>query len=121
MAGEITLKQVSFEPDEVILQPDQPCQGAFLIESGKVEIYRMAGERKVVVAVLGRGDIFGEMALVDHVPHVRCVRAVEATDCLLISRAQYEDLLATTPPIMKLILTRVVRKLRRTTDVAFGR
>ena len=52
MAGEMKLKQVSFEPDEVILQPDQPCQGAFLIESGKVEIYRMAGERKVVVAVL---------------------------------------------------------------------
>lgn len=119
--GAMRLKQVSFEPDEIILEPDQPCQGAFLIEAGKVEVYRMAGDRKVVVAVLGKGDIFGEMALVDHAPHVRYVRALEGTDCLLIARDQYEELLASTPPIMKLILTRVVRKLRRTTDVAFGR
>ena len=115
------LRQVSFEPDEIIVEPGQPCVGAFLIESGRVEVSRMAGDRKVVVAVLGKGEIFGEMALVDHVAHARTVRALEGTDCLLISRAQYEALLADTPPIMKLILTRVVRKLRKTTDLAFGR
>jgi len=115
------LKQVSFDQEEVILKPDQPCQGAFLIEAGRVEVYRMSGGRKVVVAVLGKGDVFGELALADHVPHARYVRALEDTDCLLISREQYEELLAQTPPIMKLFLLRVVRKLRKTTDVAFGR
>lgn len=115
------LRQLSFDPDEIILEPGQPCVGAFLIERGKVEVSRIAGERKIVVAVLGKGDIFGEMALVDHVPHARTVRALEGTDCLLISRAQYEELLAETPPIMKLFLARVVRKLRKTTDLAFGR
>ncbi len=115
------LKQLSFDAEELILEPGQPCVGAFLIERGKVEISRMAGDRKVVVAVLGKGDIFGEMALVDQVPHARTVRALEGTDCLLISRAQYDALMADTPPIMKLFLSRVVRKLRKTTDLAFGR
>ena len=115
------LRQLSFNPDEIIVEPGQPCVGAFLIESGRVEVSRMSGDRKIVVAVLGKGEIFGEMALVDHVPHIRTVRALEGTDCLLISRAQYEALLEGTPPVIKLILARVVRKLRKTTDLAFGR
>lgn len=117
----VKLRQLTFHPDEVIVEPGQPCVGAFLIEAGRVEVYRMAGDRRVVVAVLGKGEIFGEMALVEHLPHARYVRALELTDCLLISRAQYDALLAETPPIMKLFLSRVVRKLRKTTDLAFGR
>ena len=37
------------------------------------------------------------------------------------AREQYEAMIAQTPPILKLILTRVVRKLRKTTEVTFGR
>jgi len=115
------LKQLLFAADEQILEPGQPCQGAFLIEAGKVEVYRRSGERKVVVAVLGKGDIFGELALIDHVAHIRYVRALEPTECLLISRAQYEAMAEQTPALMKLIVARVVRKLRRTTELAFGK
>ena len=46
------LRQVLFETGEIIVRPGQPCQGAFLIEDGKVDVYRMAGDRKIVVATL---------------------------------------------------------------------
>lgn len=115
------LRRAFFEAETVITRPDQPCQGAFLIEAGRVEIFRMAGDRKVVMAVLGKGEIFGEMALVENAPHAHFARAVEGTDCLLIPRGQYEAALEQTPAIVKLILTRVVRKLRKTTGLAFGR
>lgn len=115
------LRQLSFEAGDIVVEPGQPCVGAFLIEAGKVEVYRKAGDRKVVVATLGKGEIFGEMALIDHVPHARFVRALEYTQCLLISRDQYEAMIEQTPPILKLFLTRVVRKLRKTTEVTFGR
>ncbi len=114
------LRQVMFERGEIIVEPDQPCQGAFLIESGKVEIYRMAGERRIVVATLGKGEIFGEMALVSGTAHARYVRAQERTSCLVISTEQYKALLEETPAIMQLFLSRVVRKLRRTTALTFG-
>lgn len=119
--GGLRLRELVLEAGEIAVEPGQPCRGAFLIEDGKVEVYRKSGERKIVVAVLGRGDIFGEMALVEGVPHVRWVRALEPTTCLLISREQFAALQADTPPIVRLFLARVVRKLRRTTDVAFGR
>ena len=115
------LKQLYFDAGEVLFEQGEPCRGAFLIEEGKVEVYRKSGERKVVVAQLGKGEIVGEMALVDHVAHIRNARAMEPTHCLLISPEQYAALVEQTPPIMKLILARVVRKLRRTTDIAFGK
>lgn len=117
----VKLRQVSFDAKTIITQPDQPCQGAFLIEAGRVEIYRLSGDRKIVMAILGKGEIFGEMALIEHLPHANYARALEATDCLLISRAQYEVLFEQTPPIVKLLLTRTVRKLRKATGLAFGR
>tara|TARA_Y100000588_G_C13841862_1_gene748169 strand:- start:124 stop:504 length:381 start_codon:yes stop_codon:yes gene_type:complete len=117
----IKLSQMFFEMGEIILKPEMPCQGAFLIEAGSVEVYRMVGDRKIVVAILGRGEIFGEVAMVENVPHVRYVRALEGTDCLMITNSQYQALYEKTPPIMKLFLARVVRKLRKTTDITFGK
>jgi CRP/FNR family transcriptional regulator, cyclic AMP receptor protein len=61
------------------------------------------------------------MALVGGVEHVRYVQAREPTSCLVISSKQYEELVKDTPPMMQLLLSRVVRKLRRTTDIAFGK
>ena len=115
------LRQVMFEKDELIIEPGQPCKGAFLIEEGKVEIFRASGGRGIVVASLGKGEIFGEMALVGGSEHVRYVRARERTSCLVISVEQYKVLIEDTPPIMRLFLARVVRKLQRTTDLAFGK
>jgi len=117
----LKLQQLFFDAAEVIVEPGMECVGAFLIEDGVVEVYRMSGDRKIVVATLGKGDIFGEMALVDDVPHVRYVRARENTTCLLITKEQYAALYQDTPAVMKLFLMRVVRKLRKTTDIAFGK
>ena len=117
----IKLSQMFFEMGEIILEPKMPCQGAFLIEAGSVEVYRMVGDRKIVVAILDKGEIFGEVAMVDNVPHVRYVRALEGTSCLMITNSQYRTLYDQTPAIMKLFLARLVRKLRKTTDIAFGK
>ena len=115
------LQQVMFENNQIIVEPGEPSQGAFLIEEGKVEVYRTVGDRKIVVATLGKGEIFGEMALVGEAEHARYVEARARTSCLVISREQYQTLLEETPPIMRLFLSRVVRKLRRTTELAFGK
>jgi CRP/FNR family transcriptional regulator, cyclic AMP receptor protein len=115
------LQQVMFEAGDVIVEPGQACKGAFLIEDGKVEVFRSSGGRTIVVASLGKGEIFGEVALVGGSEHVRYVQARERTSCLVISVEQYQALIEDTPPIMRLFLARVVRKLRRTTDLAFGK
>ena len=115
----IELAKLSFGANDIILEAGAACKGAFLIESGLVEVYRDVDQRRVVIAQLGKGEIFGELAVIDDVPHAH--PAIQDTQCLLITPAQYQELFANTPGIMKLFLSRVVRKLRMTTDTTFGK
>ena len=117
----IELAKLSFGANDIILEAGAACKGAFLIESGLVEVYRDVDQRRVVITQLGKGEIFGELAVIDDVPHAHHVRAIQDTQCLLITPAQYQELFANTPGIMKLFLSRVVRKLRMTTDTTFGK
>jgi CRP/FNR family cyclic AMP-dependent transcriptional regulator len=66
----------------------------FLILEGKVRISRnLAGMGEEALAVLGPGEAFGEMSLIDDVP--RSADAVVHEDCrlLVITREAFEDLL----------------------------
>lgn len=60
------LHQIMFEPKVMIVEPGQTGKGDFLIESSKGKVYRRVGECQIPIAILGKGDIFGEMALVDN-------------------------------------------------------
>jgi len=66
----------------------------YLILEGKVRISRnLAGMGEEALAVLGPGEAFGEMSLIDDVP--RSADAVVHEDCrlLVITREAFEDLL----------------------------
>jgi CRP-like cAMP-binding protein len=117
----MTLETRLFAPGEVILKPGQKCIGLYLVEEGKVEVFRYAHDRRVVVSVLGKGDVFGEMALIGETDHIRFVSAVDDVSCLFLSKAQYYELFEQSPVLIRVLLKRIIRKLRRTTDIAFGK
>lgn len=53
----------------------------FLIRKGSVSVYRQIEGKKLELALLGPGDLFGEMAITGHVP--RNASAVCQSDCIL--------------------------------------
>ena len=54
-----------FAPGEVIFREGEAGDVAYIVEEGRVEISSLVNGRKHVMAVLGAGDLFGEMALID--------------------------------------------------------
>ncbi len=69
--------------DEVVRQGD-PGTSLYVIRSGEVEVaLEREGRSPKRVAVLGRGEYFGEIALVESVPRTASVRAL--VDCELLS------------------------------------
>lgn len=70
----------------------QPAEAAFIVLRGAVEIVAARDGRERRMAVLGPGQIFGYMSLIEHGPHGSAARVREAAILLEMRRAQFEAL-----------------------------
>lgn len=103
----------SFEAREAIVQEKGRPAGFFVIASGKVEVVRGAeGEKPQVLATLGPGDFFGEMALFEGQARSATVRALEDTECLAMTAWDFRAELSGDAEIAMAVLETVVRRLR---------
>ncbi|PHS79787.1 MAG: hypothetical protein COB59_00325 [Rhodospirillaceae bacterium] len=88
---------------------------AYLVIQGTIEIYRTLGDKKTHLAVVGTGEIIGEMALVDNQPRVASAMALEDTILVCISQKNLQERiakLAKRDTVMHLLLKTMVRRLR---------
>jgi CRP/FNR family cyclic AMP-dependent transcriptional regulator len=90
----------------------------YLIESGKVRICMQAKDgHEVTLAKLGRGDFFGEMALLDG--ERRSADAVVAEDArlALLSREHFLSFMRSSPDVALEMLTALANRLRHTDEL----
>ncbi len=101
--------------DYLLREGDAPTC-CFLVERGRVEVLleRAGGDR--VLATLGPGEIVGEMALIDRAPRTASVRACEASVLLPITAEHLTKRLAASDPVLQLVLSTVLDRLRATLD-----
>jgi nucleotide-binding universal stress UspA family protein len=110
----------AYQPGEVIVREGEQTAGCFIILTGQVEVVKDVDTAKsTVLARLGPGEIFGEMAMIDDHPRSATVRAIEATECVGLRRSDFMAELQRTPEIAVHMLPVLVRRLReaRTTAV----
>jgi NADH:ubiquinone reductase (H+-translocating) len=88
-----------FEPGEIIINKGEIGRELFIVKTGEVEVFQPAANAgtEAQVAVLTRGDVFGERALIDDTPRTASVRARSAVDVLVISRADFTALVCQFP------------------------
>ncbi|MEP7041645.1 MAG: EAL domain-containing protein [Dokdonella sp.] len=97
--------------DIIFAEGDAPL-GAFLIESGRIEISTMQfGERRVL-GELGPGMLLGEMAVIDDSPRTATARAL--SDCQLtpIDSDQFAERLAAADPVVRALLMSQLTRYR---------
>jgi ATP-binding cassette subfamily B protein len=92
-----------FVTGENIFREGDPADRFHVIARGVTEVIRANGQGEDVVAHLEDGDFFGEMALLDDAPRNATVRAVTPTLTLSLDRAQFEDLLRTSPDAAEIV------------------
>ena len=98
MDRQITMS--SCESGRIFYMPEDTGEVLFLLKKGRVQLYRISPNgKKLVVATLGPGTIFGEMSLVGQGMHNTFAEAVD--DCLLcvMSRADVERLMSEKPSV----------------------
>lgn len=77
-----------FYKGDTIFEKGAPSHNAYYIEEGKVEIFVSEGNHRLSLAMLEKGEIFGEMGLINPGPRSASVKAVE--DCVLMVISQHE-------------------------------
>ena len=100
-----------FHASDVIFRQGDPGLNFFVIEEGEVEILRQAGlpagqagsNEDKVLAVLGPGDFFGEMALLENRPHNASVRARTHVRLLVLGNELFHHMTAALTPLKQLL------------------
>lgn len=86
----------------------------YFIVSGWVKVRRLYGENAVTIAILGRGDFFGEMAILDESPRSTDVLALSDVKLLSVSAQRFIQTLFKDPQLHHRMLQLMVRRLRQT-------
>jgi CRP/FNR family cyclic AMP-dependent transcriptional regulator len=101
-----------FQPGAVVISEGDTGLGLFIVVSGRVEVSKGTGEDAVRLAVMERGDLLGEMALIDDQPRSASAVALEPTRCLLITRNSFQTLTAKDPEIAWCLLPTLAERIR---------
>lgn len=102
-----------FPAGSVIFEEGDLGNEMFIIQSGQVRISRLAGDQVRELAVLEKGDFFGEMALIEEVPE-RSATASAITDVevLELRSADFDSLLRRKPEIAVRMMMKLSERLR---------
>jgi Cyclic nucleotide-binding domain/FHA domain len=100
----------TFSKDDVIVVEGSQTSDAYIIERGTVEVFRTEPVEQRL-AVLGRGEIFGEMALITEQLRSASVRALEEVHVTVIDREAFLVALRTNPeavlPVFRVMCERI--------------
>ncbi len=95
-----------------IFEQGQPGDFAYMIDNGYVEISTTTAGKKHILATLGQGEIFGEMAILDGRSRSATATAMHETTLIPIAAKQLLDEVDHGSPITRLILTAAMNRLR---------
>jgi hypothetical protein len=103
---------VEVKQGEEILVEGETGREMYIIEEGRVEIFRKAGAAERSLRVLEAGDFFGEMGLLDDQPRGASARAATDARLLLIDHTTFDQMLRQYPEVSIRIMRSLCQRLR---------
>lgn len=104
---------ISFESEECILREGEPGQGLYIIQSGRVKIFKHSpAGREMIISVLESGDSFNEVPIFDQQENPANVGAVLETKTWLIDALALRTVIADHPEAAQKIIINLSQNLR---------
>jgi CRP-like cAMP-binding protein len=101
-----------FPKGTILFHEGDPGREMFIIQKGKVRVRKKVGAGEKVLAELGDGEFFGEMALLEGLSRSATVETVEDSKILVVSPEAFETLLKGNHEIALKMLKRMASRLR---------
>ena len=114
-------RERAYPKNSVIVFEDDPGDALFVVKTGQVKVVLIGEDgREVILSVLGKGDFFGEMSLIDDQPRSAHVIAMEDSRLLVLYRDDFRRCMERTPRIALGLLQALSRRLRSADDKIGG-
>ena len=111
-------KRRAFRSGEVIFHRDDPGQVLYMIKEGKVKICIISPDgQEISLAVFGKGECFGEFALLDGLPRSADAIALEKVECYTLQRSDFHNAIMKNPKIAISVLEALTKRLRNTDNM----
>lgn len=102
-----------FHAGQIIFSEGDAGDMAYVVESGKVTIFKTVNGQKVTLGQIGANGVFGEMALIDNEPRMASAMAAEDTVCLVVPMAALKSQIGKTPDLVILVLETLLHDIRK--------
>ena len=108
------VREKSYPKGSVILFEDDPGDALFIVRSGRVKVVLLAEDgREVILSLLGVGEYFGELSLIDDQPRSAHVIAMEESSLLVLHRDDFRRRVESSPNVAWALLQELSHRLRR--------
>ncbi|HEX3019956.1 MAG TPA: cyclic nucleotide-binding domain-containing protein [Chitinispirillaceae bacterium] len=101
-----------YKAGEVLFEEGSTGRELFIVQEGRVGVYKDTADGKVELAVIEKGGIIGEMALLDDLPRSATVKALSDAKALVINQSFFQSVFKATPVWLQSIVKIVVSRLR---------
>lgn len=109
---EPTADLIRFYPkDTMIFSECQRGAEMFIIQEGKVKITKVVNGEEVTLAVLKKGDMFGEMALIENKPRSASAVADEECRLMTVNRKNFDQMVSTQSQLITKLTTTLAERL----------
>ena len=110
----------TFQDGQIIFQEGTHGDWIYVIEEGSVEISKKMRGRRVVIEILPRGEIFGEMAFISKMPRTATATAIGETTVGIIDRDYYDHEFNKMPDDFRQVFNTVAARLKKATDAVIA-
>ncbi|MEA2011772.1 MAG: cyclic nucleotide-binding domain-containing protein [Verrucomicrobiota bacterium] len=102
-----------FTPGQFLMQEGDYAEEAYAILRGKLEVLQDRNGTPVSLAIIGDGDIVGEMSLLNNEPRSASVKAIEETEVTILTKEIFEGNLRKLPPYMEKTILTITERLKK--------
>jgi len=96
-----------------IMVAGDPTDSLYIVISGRLKVMLSDAEGKeVILAILGSGEYFGEMGLIDDAPRSASVVSIESCELLCVAKREFKRCLAENFEMSMAVMRGLVKRLR---------
>jgi CRP/FNR family cyclic AMP-dependent transcriptional regulator len=102
-----------YPKNSTVIAAGDPADALYIVISGRLKVMMNDKEgREIILAILHQGEVFGEMGLIDQAPRSATVVAMESSELLTITRADFTKCLQKNFDLTMNVIRGLVKRLR---------